>query len=188
MKQFRYGLPCAALVALMCGMAVFGGCSYTVMPRSIPSLKDASSSLTGASLIVTSAEKDATTYAIRTDTGDSSALRANRQAWSNMLVETLAGELAKRGARISSRAPLMLGLALPEIIFAQQNKLYQIRVKVLVSSSSGWQKNFEGSAESGAYGFESTVSLMNRLAGLALAQSVKAMLSDEDFLTQVRGK
>ncbi len=177
------------IAAVSCIVALLGGCSYTVMPKNI-SLNSVSKtgSLAGVSLFVISAEKDSTDYAIPTDTGGISALRANRQTWSTMLVEVLASELAKRGARVSTKAPLAINLTLPEIIFAQNKDVFQLSVKILVFSSAGWQKNYKGVAESGAESFESVSTMVNRLAGQALAEAVKAMLGDPDFLAQVRGK
>lgn len=178
-----------AVVALTFGMALLGGCSYVVMPKSIPPIRGGETgSLTGVSLIVMSFEKDSSDYAIPMDTGGSSSLLANRQAWSTMLVESLAGELAKRGARVSSKARLTMNISLPEITFSRNNELYRFRVKVLVSSSTGWQKNYEGTAESGRGSFETISSMTNRLAGQALAEDVKAMLNDGEFLGLMRGK
>lgn len=178
-----------AVVALTFGMALLAGCSYTVMPKSIQPIRGGeNASLKGVSLIVMSAEKDTSDYAIPTDTGDRSALRANRQAWSTMLVENLAGELAKRGARVSSKARLTMNISLPEITFSRNNELYRFSVKVLVASSTGWQKNYVGTAESGRGSFESISSMVNRLAGQALAEDVKVMLNDAEFIKQARGK
>lgn len=186
MKKIRFGILSGIVAVLICGAAMLVGCSITVMPNNVPLIKGFETrSLKGVSLIVANAEKDATEYDIRNDRGDNSGLRTNRRAWSAKLVESLAGELARRGARVESHASLTLSITLPEIIFTQTRDLYQFKVKVLVSSSRVWSKNYEGIAESGLIGIESTTSMTNRLAGQALQEAVKAMLDDAEFLARL---
>jgi len=178
-----------AVAALVCSLLLLAGCSYKVLPKKVPAIKAFEElSLKEASLIVTNAEKDSSEYVILTGAGKKSALRTNRQVWSTLLVETLAGELAKRGAQVTSRAKLTLSLALPEITFTQTKDLSTFKVKVAVSSSAEWSKNYEAVAESGSEGIETATALADRLAGQALAEAVKAMLGDVAFSTQFSGK
>lgn len=189
MKSIHPVAKQCAVAVLICITAPLAGCSYTVMPKNIPPVKDYESlSLQDVSLIVTNAEKDSTEYAVPTEKGTKSALRMNRRAGSKLLVEALANELAKRGAQLRSRAALTLSLSLPEITFIQTKELFQLKVKALVSSSTGWSKNFEGAAETGRSGAESVNAMVNRLAGQALADTIKAMLGDAEFLAQLSKK
>jgi uncharacterized lipoprotein YajG len=189
MEKIHAAAKKLAVVALFCVTATLAGCSYPVTPKNVPSVRDYEAlSLKDASLIVTNAEQDSTVYVLPTETGAKSALRTNRQAQSKLLVEALAGELAKRGARLSSRAPLTLSVSLPQITFIQTKELFQIKVKALISSSAGWSKNYEGIAETSKSGSESVNAMVNRLGGRALADTIKAMLGDAEFLEQLNKK
>jgi hypothetical protein len=185
----KYATGKLKLTAILCCSAILcGGCSYTVMPKKIPLFTASKTKLlTGVSCIITNVERDQSYYAIPTESGEKSVLRANRQAWSGMLVEALAGELSRRGAQVSSRALLTINLAMPEIIFARNEEVYQLAVKILVSSSTGWQKNYEGAAKSGPERFESVSTMVNRLAGQALANAANSVLTDPEFLAHVQG-
>ncbi len=177
-----------AVAVLMSGAVLFAGCSITVTPGNIPMIKEYETvSLAGDCLIVTNAEKDSTVYEVPNEKGGKSGLRGNRQAMSKILVESLAMELARRGASVQVGAPMTLRLALPEALFVQINDVYRFKVKVSVSSSTGWSKNYDGIAESGLGTTESATAMANRLAALALAGSIKAMLADSDFLAQLGG-
>jgi hypothetical protein len=180
------GIKRGAVASLICGAALLAGCSHTAFPKNLPLIKEYEAvSLTGVSLIVTNAEKDSAEHDILTDEGEKSGFRANRQAWSKRLVEALARELARRGAQVRSDAPVTLDLTLPEVTFTQTKALYQFRVKVVVSSSTGWSKNYEGVAGSNRYGVWSASAEADRLAGQALAEVVKAMLGDAGFLAHL---
>lgn len=186
MKKNLLAVKRSAVAALVCSLLLLAGCSYKVLPKSIPPIKEFEAlSLKDASLIVTNSEKNSSEYVILTGAGGKSALRTNRQVWSTLLVETLASELAKRGARVTSRAKLTLSLALPEITFTQTRDLSTFKVKVAVSSSAGWSKNYEVVAESGMEGIETATAQADRLAGQALAEAVKALLGDAEFLKQL---
>jgi tRNA A37 threonylcarbamoyladenosine synthetase subunit TsaC/SUA5/YrdC len=135
------------MAALLCSAVIVGGCSYTAMPKNVPTMTGTETmSLSGVSVIVTNAEKDTTEYKILTDGKDDSGFRANREAWSRKLVETLARELARRGA-VRSNAPVKLSIALPEITFIESKTEYQFKVKVVVSSSKGGQKRMRALLE-----------------------------------------
>ena len=183
-KAFR---KLGVVAALVLSAALITGCGHTVLPKQVLLVKGYETiSLSGAALILVNAEKDSSDLAIATPEGGASALRANRQAWTKALVESLSSELAKRGARLSSRASLRMSISLPEILVSQTKESYQFKVKVLIVSSTGWSKKFEGSAESELRSLETVFAMMDRLAGQALGEAVKAMLGDTDFLTHVR--
>ncbi len=189
MKKICRGMKRVAAAALICGATLIAGCSYTVMPKNVPLIKGYEEpSLASASVIVTNAEKDSAAYDILTDEKDRSGFQADRQTWSKKIVEALARELARRGAQVRSNAPLTLSIALPGIVFIETRTLYQIKVKVAVSSSAGWSKEYEGRAQSSRYGVLSVTSEADRLAGRALAEAVKAMLGDAEFVGQLTGK
>jgi uncharacterized lipoprotein YajG len=186
MKTAHAGMKRRTIAALVAGAALLAGCSVTVTPKNVPLIKETEAvSLSGVSVIVTNAEKDAAEHAILTDRAAGSGLRANRRAWSGKLVETLARELARRGARVSSTAPLTLGVSLPEITFVKTGELYQLRVKVVISSTTGWSKNYEGIAGLSASSVWSISDETDQLAGRALAGAVKDALGDAEFLAQL---
>ncbi len=176
----------SAVSALICAVQL-AACSIMVLPNDVrPITGFEAVSLAEVSCIVTNAEEDSSEHVILNDKGEKTGIRANRQAWSKKLVEALAVELAKRGAHVRINAPLTLNVALPEITFTQIGNLNQFIVKVVVASSTGWSGKYEGIAESGLSAFESMNVMANRLAGQALAEAIKAMLRDEDFVAQLR--
>jgi hypothetical protein len=188
MNSLFFGVKCRTAVIICCA-ALLGGCSYTAMPKNVPMIKEPdASTLTGVSVIVTNAETDATESDVLTDRGESSGFLANRQAWSRKLVEALARELARRGAHVRGDAPLRLSVALPEIIFIETREQIQFKVKVAVSSSTGWTKNYEGVAGSERRRIGSVSEAADRLAGLALAEAIRAMLVDGEFVSQLAPK
>ncbi len=176
-------------VAVLFCVLLIAGCSLTVRPDTIPMVREYGKvSLTGATLIVTNAENDSSVREIRNDSGAKWGITANRYVWSRMLVQALAGELARRGAQVQVNAPITLGVAIPEIVFNQYGKLCQFRVVVSVHSSTGWSRDYEGIAETRPSAFESMAVLVNRLAGEALAEAIKSILRDDDFQAQLRQK
>jgi hypothetical protein len=189
MDKIQVSIRQAIVTLLACSAMLITGCGVKVMPSTVPVLKNVETPpMNGATLIVVNAEKESSDFRILNDKGQNLGFVADKQAWSKKLVESLASELAKRGADIRANASLTLSIALPEILFNQIRDAYQFKVKVAVASSTGWSKNYEGIAQSGLGFFESADALANRLAGLALADAVKAMLSDAEFLAQVSGK
>ncbi len=185
MKKIRC-IKRSAVAALVFSSSLLAGYSYTAVPRVVPPVKEYETmSLKAVSLIVTNAEKDSTEHEILTERREQSGFRANRQAWSKKLVEALARELARRGAQVRSDAPVTLGLALPEITFIQTKELYQFKAKVVVSSSTGWSKGYEGIAGSNKYGIGSMITEADRLAGQALSEAIRAMLGDAEFLAHL---
>jgi hypothetical protein len=189
MKKMCPDITCGAAAALLCTAIMLSGCSYTAMPKNVPAITGSETmSLSGVSIIVTNAEKDSTVYEIQTSDKYDSGFRANREAWSRKLVEAMARELARRGAQVRSNAPAKLGLALPEITFIESKAEYQFKVKVSVSSSKGWTKTYEGTAGTSRYKAASVAAEADQLAGEALAEAVKAMLGDAEFLAQLPGR
>ncbi len=176
-----------AYAVLMFSFVLIPGCGVSVRPDNIPVLQGYENvSLRGASLLVANTEQDSSEYVVRNDSGAESGITANRYAWSKMFVQALAGELARRGAEVRINAPLTLSIALPEIIFNQFGNLFQFRVVVAVTLSTGWSRDYEGIAEAGLNAFESRTGMFNRLAGEALAEAAKSMLRDDEFLMQLR--
>jgi hypothetical protein len=186
MKMKHTGPGDGAVPALVLSVMLLGGCSIAVLPHTVPSPPGArEASLSGVSLAIANAEKDASERSIPTDTGGASGLKGNREAWSRKLVEALARELAMRGARVSSTAPLTLSVALPEIAAVQTGESFRITVKAAVLSSTGWSKNYEGIGGPGTARAWSISAEADKLAGQALAAAVKAMLDDTEFLAQL---
>jgi len=166
---------------------LLGGCSETVMPNKVPPVTGFDTvSLKGVSLIVINAEQDASLYDVPNDKGQHLGISVNRHAWSKSLVESMANEFAKRGAQLRANAPLKLRIMLPEITFNHSKNDYQFKVKVAVSSSSGWAKTYDAIAETESGIFESSDALLERLAGQVLAEAVKTTLGDAEFLAQLR--
>jgi uncharacterized lipoprotein YajG len=189
MKKLHASIQQGFVALLVCSTMFLTGCGVKVMPKSVPAIRDVETPpMNGVSLIVVNGEKDSSNFPILNDKGQNLGFVANKQAWTKELVESLAGELAKRGAHIRANASLTLSITLPAIIFNQVRDTYQFKVQVAVTSSTGWSNKYSGVAESALGFFESTDALANRLAGRALADAVKAMLNDADFLAQVSGK
>jgi len=93
MKKICPGITCGAIFALLYSAVMLAGCSYTAMPKNVPTITGSETmSLSGVSVIVTNAEKDAMEYKILTDGKDDSGFRANRLAWSSKA----RGDLGKR--------------------------------------------------------------------------------------------
>jgi hypothetical protein len=184
---YRTGGAVTVLVVLILCSALLGGCStYTVMPKALSPIKGYEAlSLSAVSLLVVNAEKDSSEQDILTPKKGRSGLRGNRQAWAKRLVESLSRELAVRGARVRSDAPVVLSLAVPEITFSETRDQFQFLVRVVVSSSVGWAKEYEGVAASGVTSTGSLPTEADRLAGQALADVVRKMLGDTAFLVRL---
>jgi len=185
--SYRTGGAVLVLPVLIFCLALLGGCSsYLVVPKGLPRVSGHETlSLSAVSLIVVNAEKDATEQDILTANKGWSGFRGNRQAWSKQLVESLSRELALRGAQVRSTAPVVLSLALPEITFNETGNQFKFAVKVLVSSSVGWAKEYNGVAASSDRNTGSVSAEADRLAGMALADAVGKMLGDTAFLVRL---
>ena len=134
--------------ASITGMLLLIGCTVTAVPERVPMQKGSlEKDLTGVSLVVMSGIRDASPYPILTETGVDVGFVGDRQIWSRKLTEALAGELARKGAVLRSTAPLKLSVAVTEVTLAQTGEINQFKVKVSASSSRGWAKDYEASAE-----------------------------------------
>jgi hypothetical protein len=172
---------------LMAGAAllVAMACSVKVMPDPVPSVKGVqTASFSGVALAIHNVERDASNYDILTDKGVKLGFIGNRQLWLRKLIDSLSGELARRGALIAPKAPVKITIALPDITLIESRGVYQIRVQVAVASR-GWSKKYEGTAESRLAFFESADTMASRTAGWALANVVKSILADDEFQNQV---
>lgn len=174
---------------LLMAVVLFVGCSTTVMPKDVSLIKGLETGpLAGVSLGIKNAETDATAYAILNNAGQGAGFVTNRQTWSRKLVEGMAGELSRRGAQVRVNAPVTIGIALPEITYSQDRGVLRFKVKVAVSSSAGWSKTYEAAAESEPGLFELLDATANRVSGQALAEAVKTILGDHEFLSQLGKK
>ncbi len=181
-------LPVLFLLALC--LVLLGGCgAYTIRPGVLPPVRGFDGlSLSAVSLLVVNAEKDPAEQDILTPQKGRSGLRGNRQAWAKRLVESLSRELAVRGARVRSDAPVVLSVAVPEFTCSESRGQLQFMVRAVVSSSVGWAKEYEGVAEASGRSTGSVQADADRLAGQALADVVKKMLGDTAFLVRLGSK
>ena len=184
MNNKRYRILGSAAAALIFCTALLAGCNYAALPNNVPRITGADDlSLKNISVIIINAEKNGSIEEILTDQGGTSGFQANRQLWSKKLVESLAAELARRGAIVRSTAPVKLSIELPEITMLQTTNLYQFRVKALVVSSTGWSKTYEGIAGGDINSVWSVTAAAAQWSGQALAEVIKAMMHDREFLT-----
>ncbi len=164
-------------------------CSYTVMPRTVPLVREnETASFKGVSVLVVNAGKEAGESAIRTEAGRSSAFKGNKRQWSQKLAESLARELARRGADVRVTAPITFSVAVSEIVFVETRELLEFKAKALLSSTSGWTREYKGQASVQTSRIFSLSEEADRLAGRALAEIIKAILSDSDFAAQLNMK
>ena len=176
----------AGIIAAAFTGALISGCAVTAVPDRVPLQKGMlQQNLAGVSLVVMSASRDASTYPILTESGVDVGFVGNRQAWSKKLAEALAGELARKGASLRSTASLKLSVEVTEITLVQTGEANQFKIKVSASTSGGWTKDYEASAETTSGFFETVDGMSHRLAGLSLAGIIKIMLEDKTFLAQL---
>jgi uncharacterized lipoprotein YajG len=174
-----------AISLLISSMFLIMGCAVKAVPDNVPSVRGVHTmSFSGVSLALVNAEKHSSSYDIPTDKGQKLGFIGNRRLWSKQLIDNLSGELAKRGARIGPKAPLRLFISVPEITLLQHDGLYQFKVTVAVSSK-GWKKKYVANAGSRLAFFESADTMASRVAGNALAEAIKTIMADGDFLTRV---
>lgn len=172
--------------AVITGALLLSGCVGIVVPDRVPVQKGTrQQNLAGISLAVLSGSRDASPYPILSEKGVDVGFEADRKVWSKKLTEALASELARKGAALRPGASLKLRVAVTGITLVQTGEINQFKVKVSASSSRGWAKDYEVSAEATAGFFESLDSMTKRLASLSVAEVVKVMLDDGDFLAQL---
>ncbi len=173
----------------LCLLLLTGCSTYTIMPKTLPPVKGSEGlSLSAVTLLVVNAEKDAAEQDILTPKKGRSGMRGNKRAWAKRLVESLSRELAVRGARVRSDASVVLSITVPEITFSEARGQSKFFVKVLVSSSVGWAKEYEGVATSSGRSSGDVQAETDRLAGQALADVVNKMLGDTAFLVRLGSK
>jgi hypothetical protein len=83
---------------------------------------------------------------------------------------------------------VVLSLSLPEIMFRETWDQLQFTVRVEVSTSGGWKKEYEGVAASSERRTGSVLAEADRLAGQALADVIKKMLGDTQFIARLGSK
>jgi hypothetical protein len=161
-------------------------CSYTVMPGKVPLVPGEDKvSLSAVSAIIMNGEKNEGEYRIFAEDGGKTGLTANRQAWSKVAVESIARELARRQARVRGGAPILVSVEIPQITFSERDGRSRLNVVVLLTTTTGWSKKFEGIAETND--LRSTAHI-DRLAAEALSDAVSIMMSDAGFLAHLTKK
>lgn len=174
----------AAVVVM--GALLSDGCTVKAIPDRVPMQADSrQKDLTGVSLVVLNAVRDASPHPILTGTGVDVGFVGDRQIWSRKLSEALAAELARKGAALRANARLKLSVAVTEVTLAQAGEINRFTVKVRASSSRGWSKEYEASAEAETGAFETVDSMTRRLAGTSLAEVNKVILNDRELLSHL---
>lgn len=174
-----------AAVAVM-GALLSGACTVKAIPDRVPMQTDSrQKDLAGVSLAVVNAVRDASPHPILTGTGVDVGFVGDRQLWSRKLSEALAAELARKGASLQANARLRLSVAVTGVTLAQAGEINRFTVKVRASSSRGWSREYEASAEAVTGVFETVDSMTRRLAGSSLAEVNKVMLNDRDLLSHL---
>jgi hypothetical protein len=156
------------------------------LPGAVPPLEGYKDlALSGSVLGVVSVETDTTDFLIYHSARHGS-FHGNRKRWCDTLVGTLSGELSTRGANVLPSAATRLMLRLPEITGRSGYVAIGFQAKAVVTSTAGWTKTYEGQASSSELGtsFETRAA---RAASSTIAELVKAMLADPEFISQVRG-
>jgi hypothetical protein len=162
------------------------GCSYTILPGDLPaSPVNQGTPLSGSTVLIVNAEKNAADSPVTVDGKTSSDIRTNRRAWSNKMVEYLAGSLARQGCRVQSTAKLVVSISLPDIIFKDDVASTQFTVKMLAAASTGWSKTYEGTAQTKRV---SSPGEADHLITLAFAETARMILSDSEFQNQLLQK
>ncbi len=185
-------LPGGKLTAVIVTFAagfLLQSCSYTVMPRNVPFVAaNEAASFKGVSVLVVNAAKETGESPIRTEAGRSSAFRGNKSRWSQKLVESLARELARRGADVRATAPVTVSVAVTEVVLRETRELLEFKAKAVVSATSGWTGEYKGAASIETSRIFSLSEEADRLAGRALAEITKAVITDSDFAAQLKIK
>jgi hypothetical protein len=176
------------VLILLLGVSLsLGACSRGVtLPNAVPPLEGYKDlALSGSVLDVVSAERDNTDFLIYHSArhGD---FHGNRKMWCDTLAAALSGELSKRGANILPSAATRFMLKLPEISGRSGYMAIGFQAKAVVTSTAGWTKTYEGQASAAEMGttFETRAA---RAASSTIAELVKAMLADPEFISQIKG-
>jgi hypothetical protein len=178
----------SVLLILLVGASLsFVACSPrgVTLPDAVPPLegyKDVA--LSGSVLDVVSVESDNVDFLIYRSARHGS-FHGNRRLWCDTLVATLSGELSQRGANIRPSAANRVMLRLPEISGRSGYMAIGFKATAVVTSTAGWTKTYEGQASSSEMGttFETRAA---RAASSTIAELVKAMLADPEFISQIK--
>ena len=176
-----------SLIALAVAPLSLLGCTRGVtLPNAVPPLEGYTNlALSGSVLSVASVETDNAEMLIYHSArhGD---FHGNRKLWCETLVTTLSGELSKRGAVILPTAATRLMLTLPEITGRSGYVAISFQAKAVVTSTGRWTKTYVGQASDSTTGttFETRAA---RAASSTIAELVKAMFADPEFIAQVKG-
>ena len=158
-------------------------CSYVVIPDEAPALEESKElSLAGATVAVLNAEPDDADFVIYVSSRHGS-FSGSRRKWCDALAAALSSELTKRGATVSAEAANRLRLAIPEITGHSGYATVGFKVKAVVTGADGWTKSYEGSAAAAAG--MTMGGIASRSAAFAIAEVVKAMLADPDFVAKL---
>jgi len=168
---------------LLGSLLLASACSYVVIPDEVPALEEAKErTLAGATVAVLNAEPDDADFVIYASSRHGS-FSGSRRKWCEALAAALSSELTKRGATVSTSAPNRLRLAIPEITGHSGWATVGFKVKAVVTGADGWTKSYEGSAAAAAG--MTMGGIASRSAAFALAEIVKAMLADPEFVAKL---
>jgi len=158
-------------------------CSYVVIPDEAPALEESMElQLHGATVALLNAEPDDADFLIYASSRHGS-FSGSRRKWCDALAAALSSELTRRGATVSADAANRLRLAIPEITGHSGWATVGFKVKAVVTGADGWTKSYEGSA-SAAAGM-TMGGIASRSAAFAIAEIVKAMLADPEFVAKL---
>lgn len=176
-----------AVVILLVSTAILSGCSVKAIPSAVPVVtKHADLSLSGVSVEIINDEKNDNDQEL---SGKITFFIVNRKQWTEYLISSLSQELQKRGGVITATSPLKIQLAMPEISAEEGQNLWRFHVKTTTNASSGWSKSYRGTAAASLWstgGFGGSNYIAGRAASATVAEIVKAMLSDAEFIEQLK--
>ena len=159
-------------------------CTHLVVPDAVPAVEESRDvALVGAKVVVVSAEKDDVEFQIYRSSRHGSFM-GSRKVWCDALATALSVELTKRGATVAADAATRVELTLPEITGHSGYATVGFKVKAVAACADGWKRSYDGSA-SAAAGF-SMGGIADRSASFVIADVVKLMLADPEFVAKVR--
>jgi hypothetical protein len=163
---------------------VSSACTYTVVPDSIPAVEGSQDvTFAGSTLAVVCAETDDKEFVIYSSSRHGT-FQGNRKAWCEKLAVALSDELTRRGAVAKADSANRVSVTLPEITGRSGYATVGFAVKALVTTPSGFRKNYEAQG-SAAMGW-SMGGIGDRSASFVMAELVKAMLADAEFVAAVK--
>jgi hypothetical protein len=172
-------------ILLVCAALSLIACSHLALPTAVPPLEEFKElALAGSVLDVVSVETDNTNFLIYRSARLGSFL-GNRKLWCDALVAALSKELSQRGATLRPTAATRFTVGLPEISGRSGYATVGFHAKAVVTSTTGWTKTYYGQT-SAAAGM-TLGSLAERAANYTIAELVKAMFADPEFISQIKG-